>query len=190
MLRNKGEIRMWQKETEVRLPLNPGRTGTCTGNTRMRGQRRYIQVKFADGTTDFISENELEHASEVNLDDHYALIRQGAYGRAADLRRNLTYVHLAGRLANLVYSMGITNTDFYPHQYKPLLTLLESPANGILIADKVGLGKTIEAGLIWTELRARFDMRRLLVICPAMSSPAAAARLITRPKGARRDPPT
>ena len=159
---------MWQKGTEVRLPLNPGRTGTCTGNTRMRGQRRYVQVKFADGTTDFVSENELELASEVDLDDHYALIRQGAYGRAADLRRNLTYVHLAGRLANLVYSMGITNTDFYPHQYKPLLTLLESPANGILIADEVGLGKTIEAGLIWTELRARFDMRRLLVICPAM----------------------
>jgi hypothetical protein len=51
---------MWQKGTEVRLPLNPGRTGTCTGNTRMRGQRRYVQVKFADGTTDFVSENELE----------------------------------------------------------------------------------------------------------------------------------
>ncbi|MCK2086722.1 DEAD/DEAH box helicase [Thauera aromatica] len=125
-------------------------------------------MKFSDGTTDFVSENELELASEIDLDDHYTLIRQGAYGRASDLRRNLTYVHLAGRLANLVYSMGITNTDFYPHQYKPLLTLLESPTNGILIADEVGLGKTIEAGLIWTEFRARFDMRRLLVICPAM----------------------
>lgn len=159
---------MWEKGTEVRLLLNPGRTGRCTGNSRKRGQRLFVQVKFSDGTTDFVSENEIAHASEANLDDHYALIRQGAYGRATDLRRNLTYVHLAGRLANLVYSMGITNTDFYPHQYKPLLTLLESPANGILIADEVGLGKTIEAGLIWTELRARFDMRRLLVICPAM----------------------
>ena len=153
---------------EVRLVLNPGRTGICTGNVRMRGTRQFIQVKFSDGTTDFVSENEVESASEIDLDDHYGLIRQGAYGRSSDLRRNLTYVHLAGRLANLVYSMGITNTDFYAHQYKPLLTLLESPANGILIADEVGLGKTIEAGLIWTELRARFDMRRLLVVCPAM----------------------
>ena len=142
---------MQQKGTEVRLALNPGRTGMCTGNLRMRGARQYIQVRFSDGTTDFVSENELELASEVDLDDHYALIRLGAYGRATDLRRNLTYVHISGRLANLVYSMGITNTDFYPHQYKPLLTLLESPANGILIADEVGLGKTIEAGLIWTE---------------------------------------
>jgi superfamily II DNA or RNA helicase len=45
---------------------------------------------------------------------------------------------------------------------------LESPADGLLIADEVGLGKTIEAGIIWTELRAREDMRRLLVVCPAM----------------------
>ena len=67
------------------------------------------------------------------------------YGRAADLRRNLTYTHLSGRLANLVYAMGITDTDFYPHQYRPLLTLLDSPTNGLLIADEVGLGKTIEA---------------------------------------------
>lgn len=33
---------------------------------------------------------------------------------------------------------------------------------------KLVLGKTIEAGLIWTELRARIDAKRLLVICPAM----------------------
>lgn len=64
--------------------------------------------------------------------------------------------------------MDATNTEFYPYQYKPLLTFLESPSNGILIADEVGLGKTIEAGLIWTELRARYDTRRLLVVCPAM----------------------
>ncbi len=48
------------------------------------------------------------------------------------------------------------------------MTLLDSPVNGLLIADEVGLGKTIEAGLVWTELRARYDMRRLLVVCPAM----------------------
>ena len=55
-----------------------------------------------------------------------------------------------------------------PYQYKPVLTFLESPSNGILIADEVGLGKTIEAGLIWTELRARYDARRLVIVCPAM----------------------
>ena len=49
-----------------------------------------------------------------------------------------------------------------------MLSFLESPSKGLLIADEVGLGKTIEAGLIWTELRARVDARRLLVVCPKM----------------------
>ncbi|MBF5055744.1 helicase [Alcanivorax sp. 521-1] len=106
--------------------------------------------------------------ADAGSDDPLDLIREGRYGRVDDLRQLLTHIHLAGRLSNVVYAMGLTQTDFYPHQYKPLLTLLDSPVNGLLIADEVGLGKTIEAGLIWTELRARYDMRRLLVVCPAM----------------------
>ena len=73
---------------------------------------------------------------------------------------------MTGRLADMIYSMGATNTEFHAYQFKPVLKLLNSPSRGLLIADEVGLGKTIEAGLIWTELVARFDSRRLLVICP------------------------
>lgn len=158
----------WEKGLEVRLSYNPGRIGTCTGTVRQSGTVIRVQVRFADGTMEYLPADDLEELKEANTDDPYELIAKGKYGRASDLRRNLTYVHLSGRLANLLYSMGVTETDFYPHQYKPLLTLLDSPANGILIADEVGLGKTIEAGLIWTELRARYDLRRLLVVCPAM----------------------
>jgi superfamily II DNA or RNA helicase len=159
---------IWEKGLEVRLCYNPGRTGTCTGKVRQIGPVTRVQVRFSDGTMEYLPEDDLEALKETNTDDPYELIAKGKYGRASDLRRNLTYVHLSGRLANLLYSMGVTETDFYPHQYKPLLTLLDSPANGILIADEVGLGKTIEAGLIWTELRARYDFRRLLIVCPAM----------------------
>ena len=69
----------------------------------------------------------------------------------------------------MVYSMEATETDFYAYQFKPFLKLLNSPTDGLLIADEVGLGKTIEAGLIWTELRARLESNRLLVICPKTS---------------------
>ena len=62
--------------------------------------------------------------------------------------------------------MEATNTDFYAYQFKPVLKLLQTPTNGILIADVVGLGKTIEAGLIWTELRSRFNLNRLVILCP------------------------
>ena len=95
------------------------------------------------------------------------MLETGKLGRPIDLRRTLTHVKLSGRLANVIYSMEATNTDFYAYQFKPVIKLLESPSNGILVADEVGLGKTIEAGLVWTELRSRFDMHRLLVLCPA-----------------------
>jgi SNF2 family DNA or RNA helicase len=64
--------------------------------------------------------------------------------------------------------METTNTDFYAYQFKPVLKFINTAAKGLLIADEVGLGKTIEAGLIWTELRSRLDFRRLLVLCPAV----------------------
>jgi superfamily II DNA or RNA helicase len=155
--------------TAVRSIDNPAREGVVTKIApRKRPSGLYVQVRWSDGSSDFFHQDELEELDNLDLQDTSSLIRKGRYGRAVDLRRNLTYVHLAGKLANLVYAMGITNTDFYPHQYRPLLTILDSPVNGLLIADEVGLGKTIEAGLIWTELRARFDMRRMLVVCPAV----------------------
>ena len=62
--------------------------------------------------------------------------------------------------------MEATETDFYAYQFKPVIKLMNSPTDALLIADEVGLGKTIEAGLVWTELRARLDCDRLLVACP------------------------
>jgi SNF2 family DNA or RNA helicase len=158
----------WERGTEVRRIDNPGKVGITNGQVRTRGSIDYFNVRWQDGTLDHVAEDQLEEMNVILSKDRFELIEMGRYGRSEDLRRSLTHVHLSGRLANLVYSMGVTNTDFYPHQYKPLLTLLESPADGLLIADEVGLGKTIEAGIIWTELRAREDMRRLLIVCPAL----------------------
>lgn len=54
-----------------------------------------------------------------------------------------------------------------PFQMVPLVMALDMPRVRMLIADDVGLGKTIEGGLIITELFARNRASRLLVICPA-----------------------
>ncbi len=48
------------------------------------------------------------------------------------------------------------------------MRLLGGGTMRLLIADEVGLGKTIEAGLIWTELDARSQANRVLVVCPSM----------------------
>jgi ATP-dependent helicase HepA len=55
---------------------------------------------------------------------------------------------------------------FVPYQYRPVLKLIRADRPRLLIADEVGVGKTIEAGLIIKELRARMDINSVLVICP------------------------
>ncbi|MFN5865592.1 MAG: SNF2-related protein, partial [Candidatus Kapaibacterium sp.] len=99
--------------------------------------------------------------------DAFELLNDGKFGRLENLRWRLLSARLNGNLSNHIYSMEITKTDFYAYQFKPVLRLLESPSKSILIADEVGLGKTIEAGLIWTELRARYAHSRLVVLCPS-----------------------
>ncbi len=90
----------------------------------------------------------------------------GRFVHPDELRRVFTRLRVTGRLSDVFYSMEATATDFYPHQFKPVVKLMNSPTDALLIADEVGVGKTIEAGLIWTELRARLDYERLLVVCP------------------------
>ena len=53
------------------------------------------------------------------------------------------------------------------YQLVPLLKALRTPRVSLLIADDVGLGKTVEAGLILTELLLRRRIRRVLVLAPA-----------------------
>ena len=155
-----------QAGTSVRLRADPAQRGITTGRSRDDGDGLLIQVELVGRRRQFIHADELEPADAV-LDEETAL-REGRCAGATSLRRILTAVQLEGRLNELIYCLDTTNTEFMPHQFKPLLALLDSPSKGLLIADEVGLGKTIEAGLIWTELRFRASATRLLVVCPAM----------------------
>ncbi len=67
----------------------------------------------------------------------------------------------AGLLAKL--SSGIIPL---PHQLHVLNRAVETNSVRYILADEVGLGKTIEAGLIIKELKSRGLIRRILVVCP------------------------
>ena len=56
--------------------------------------------------------------------------------------------------------------DLLPHQLEPALAILRHGTRRLLLADAVGLGKTIEAGLVLAELRARSALDRALVLAP------------------------
>lgn len=67
----------------------------------------------------------------------------------------------------LTQSLFNASVDLNPHQVEAALFALHSPlSKGVLLADEVGLGKTIEAGLVLCQFRAE-RKRHLLVVCPA-----------------------
>lgn len=79
----------------------------------------------------------------------------------------LTIRHAAGGVDSLSQSLFDASVDLNPHQINAALFALNNPlSQGVVLADEVGLGKTIEAGLVlsqyWAERR-----RKLLIICPA-----------------------
>ncbi|HVB24292.1 MAG TPA: DISARM system SNF2-like helicase DrmD [Ktedonobacteraceae bacterium] len=57
--------------------------------------------------------------------------------------------------------------DIEDYQLDPVARAIQMPRVNLLIADDVGLGKTIEAGLVAQELLIRYRARRILVVCPA-----------------------
>jgi SNF2 family DNA or RNA helicase/uncharacterized protein YuzE len=83
-----------------------------------------------------------------------------------DLHAHLTSLHILSPSTANLFSLRSGRVDFVPYQYRPVLKLIRADQPRLLIADEVGVGKTIEAGLIIKELRARMELSSVLVICP------------------------
>lgn len=83
-----------------------------------------------------------------------------------EMRSYLTAHQINNPSSQNLYSLNSARIDFVPYQFRPALKMIHADEPRILIADSVGVGKTIEAGLIIKELEARSDLERVLVICP------------------------
>src|SRR5664280_80547 len=92
---------------------------------------------------------------------------QGSLSGKTHFVFTLTYERLKNPPARIAHSFATARTQFYPHQFKPLLKFLDNPGKSILIADDVGLGKTIEAAYILRELDAHQAIERVLIVVPA-----------------------
>ena len=68
---------------------------------------------------------------------------------------------------NRIISPWLSSVQIEDYQLYPVRLALKMPRITMLLADDVGLGKTIEAGLILNELVARGRLRRILIMCPA-----------------------
>lgn len=140
------------------------RVGEITGKYREQSDK--WQVLFNGVDLLYVPGEKL---TPVNgKEDVYDLFQEGRFQGISDYRRSLYRYRMSGRLTNIMYSMDNAVASFHAHQFIPVIKFLESYTDRLLIADEVGLGKTIEAMYIWEELRARKNAKRLLVVVPAV----------------------
>lgn len=85
---------------------------------------------------------------------------------ASELSSLLSALQLSSPSASALYSLNSGRVRFVPYQYRPVFKLIRADRPRLLVADEVGVGKTIEAGLILKELQARSDIKSVLIICP------------------------
>lgn len=138
--------------------------GTIIDCKEGRGRVLYTVI-FPDGEAK-VYESEL--ISDINISDPFECCKAGKFGVASDFARINTSFKIKNTSNNTISSLKASKTIFKAYQFKPLLKFLNSENKRLLIADEVGLGKTIEAGHILMELSARKELRNVLIICPKM----------------------
>lgn len=89
------------------------------------------------------------------------------------LDRFVAYISALRWSSNSVIAGPPVTAPFYgaieiePYQLVPVVRALQMHRVSLLLADDVGLGKTIEAGLVAQELIRRHRVRRIMIVCPA-----------------------
>ena len=113
---------------------------------------------FVDGSV------QTYYASQLQVEERPA---DGFQPLSRDLfHAHLTALQIRHPSLSTLYSLNAARVNFIPYQFRPVLRFIRSDRPRLLIADGVGVGKTIEAGLILRELQARREIKSVLIICP------------------------
>jgi superfamily II DNA or RNA helicase len=152
--------------------IGTGKIGTI--NKVIKGTRSYQYKVTIDGQVRTISERFLEPIIDVEEDliSDFQANRLGGHG---DYKTFQTWFRLSKPVGSNLYSYLGSKTLFNRYQFKPLLRFLSpSSEERLFIADEVGVGKTIETGIIIKELmaRGRLDYHSpILIVCPHSLGP-------------------
>ena len=134
--------------------------------TEQLGEQRRLRVRCRAGDLTGLEWDLLHPAEPVEI-LHSTPCPENAGPIAAWRLRHMACLldQIPGPADRLSLEPGRLNIE--PYQLVPLMRALELPRPRLLLADGVGLGKTIQAGLIAAELIARRRAHRILIIVPA-----------------------
>lgn len=128
----------------------------------IRGRQLYL-VNWGDYESE---ELETELIEDCDISNVYERCKRGLFGSYAEFSQKNTSSKIKSSNNSTISSLKASKTLFRAYQFKPLLKYINSPSRRLLVADEVGLGKTIEAGHIMLEMKARRELRNALIICP------------------------
>lgn len=158
---------------QVQLPVGEpvhtvkGREATLTGEEPgARGLRRYVLRYNDTGEEDELPESELRCLAPRS--DLLSTLREGRVGEArAFLLRRQALVLDDERRCDALGALLASRVMVKPHQVGVVQRVLSARRPRFVLADEVGLGKTIEAGMIFSALRLSGLARRVLVVAPS-----------------------
>jgi SNF2 family DNA or RNA helicase len=128
-----------------------------------RGGRQLYTVTFPTGDCNAL---EVDLRPSFDISDPFERCKSGIFGSYSEYAKRNTTFKIRNSNNSTISSLKASRTLFRAYQFKPLLKFLNSPNRRLLVADEVGLGKTIEAGHIMLELKARNQLKNVLVVCP------------------------
>ena len=145
--------------------VNSNRNGRVISVGAPSRGRQIYEVLFADtSSTEFVLESSLQQ--DFDISDPFERCIRHMFGSYDDFARiNISY-KIENSSNSIIASLKASKTIFKPYQFKPLLKFLNSENKRLLVADEVGLGKTIEAGHIMLEMLARKELANVLIVCP------------------------
>ncbi len=162
---------IFQKGDNVRIIIS-GKIGTVNEVLQRQNSTGYRVT--IDGKTTTYQEKYLEPFKDEEQEIMDSLALQEFKG-LADFHLFQTWFRLKRPVEGNFYSYLASRTIFNPYQFKPLCKLISPGSEDrLFIADEVGVGKTIETGIILTELisRGRLDRRSpILIVCPNSLGP-------------------
>ncbi|XXF78829.1 SNF2-related protein [Myxococcaceae bacterium GXIMD 01537] len=144
-----------------------GRRATVVGEEQGgRGLRRYV-IRYADsGEEDELPESEVRALAPRS--DLLSTLREGRVGdaRAFALRKQALVLD-DERRCDALGALLASRVMVKPHQVGVVQRVLSARRPRFVLADEVGLGKTIEAGMVFSALRLSGLARRVLVVAPS-----------------------
>jgi len=149
-----------------RVRTTKGKAATITGEEAGgRGLRRYV-LRYEDGTDDELPESEVQ--APVPDTGLLTTLREGrvADARAFLLRRQALTLD-EERRNDALGALLASRVMVKPHQVGVVQRVLSARRPRFVLADEVGLGKTIEAGMIFSALRLSGLAARVLVVAPS-----------------------